>query len=185
MTLKWPAGAMAFKRPSADTERDGEAKGLARLAFIEPGEAMGRNAAQAIVDRLKAIQKAQPDHPGLEIYKGLKTNEQKREFGMQLHIDRDGDQVFKTFGTFRNMTKLIKFIKQLQTQMYKRISDIYVKLAGAFCDAWEKDGVKRNEQKKVTQGWMALWEVASLEGIPWNPKDELTMQILTGMVPTG
>ena len=97
MPFKKPAASMAKaalkQRPAAS---DDGAKGLGRLALIEPGEAMGRNTAQAIVDRLKAIQKTQPEHQGLPQYKSLKSNEEKRQFGMKLHIDRNGDHFFET-----------------------------------------------------------------------------------------
>ena len=97
-----PVMKVLLKRPSAKAlagpkkkgksgEKKGpEKKGLQQLADIHPGQSMGRNAAQAIVDKLKSLKKNDPEHQGLALYRECNTNEDKRRFGMRLHIDREG-----------------------------------------------------------------------------------------------
>jgi hypothetical protein len=96
-----------MRRPASATEAtetdDGKApKGLALLAHVGKGEAMGRNAAQSIMDRLKALKKEDPNHNGLDHYKKCKTQDAKRSFGLRLHLDRDGAfcraREYHTFG---------------------------------------------------------------------------------------
>jgi len=61
-----------------------------RLATIDLGQPMGKLAAQAIIDRLKSISKKDPQHQGLQIYRQLQTDAQRRSFGVKLALDKEG-----------------------------------------------------------------------------------------------
>ncbi len=124
-----------MKRPTAmaeEPERTKADKGNLALMAIEEGKPMGKNAAQAIQDTLEKLKKEDPDHPGLEIYRSLKSADQKRIFGVKLNLDR----------------------------------------TGAFCTAMQKDGMRMEKTSGNKSGWLALWEIARMEGIPWTGDEE-------------
>jgi hypothetical protein len=124
-----------MKKPAAmaeEPERTKADKGNVALMAIEAGKPMGKNAAQAIQDTLKKLKREDPDHPGLEIDRGLKSAAQKRIFGVKLNLDR----------------------------------------TGAFCTAMQKDGLRMDKTSGDKSGWLALWEIAKIEGIPWTGDDE-------------
>jgi hypothetical protein len=129
------------KNKDADTEQKNN-KGLQALAGLKPNEPMGRNAAQAVMDRLKSLKKQDGSHQGLEIYKQLKTNNEKRMFGLRLHVDREG----------------------------------------SFCKAIETSGFQATREKTIIAGKVAIWEVAKLEGLVFNARDDVIMQILLDLV---
>ena len=92
LMLKRPS-AKALAGPKKKDEKKGKSdqkKGLDLMADLKQGQSMGRNAAQAIVDKLKSLKKKDPEHQGLALYRECNTNEEKRRFGMRLHIDREG-----------------------------------------------------------------------------------------------
>ena len=124
-----------MKKPAAmaeESKKHNADKGTSSLLAIEAERPMGKNAAQAIQDTLKKLKKADPDHPGLEIYRGLASNAEKRIFGVKLNLDR----------------------------------------SGAFCNAMQKDGLRMDKTSGDQSGWLALWEIARMEGIPWTGDEE-------------
>jgi hypothetical protein len=129
------------KDNGADT-RQQKSQGMEGLAGLKRNEPMGRNAAQAVMDRLKSLKKQDAGHQGLEIYKQLKTNNEKRMFGLRLHVDREG----------------------------------------SFCKAIETSGFQASREKTILAGKIAIWEVAKLEGLVFNAKDDVTMQLLLDLV---
>eukprot|EP00974_Lingulodinium_polyedra_P092883 8998599-Lingulodinium_polyedra.AAC.1 len=53
-------------------------------------EPLGKDGAQAIMDKFKSIQRRDLEHQGITIYKGLKTDAEKRQFGFKIGLDKEG-----------------------------------------------------------------------------------------------
>jgi hypothetical protein len=140
----WKTLKPIMKKPAAmaeEAENMSSEKGSLALMKVEPGKPMGKNAAQAIQDTLKKLKKEDPDFPGLEMYRGLKTTAEKRIFGVKLNLDR----------------------------------------TGGFCTAMQKDGLRMDKTSGEKSGWMALWEIAKVEGIPWSG-DEENVRLMAALV---
>ena len=82
------------KKPAAaedakPIEKPAGAKGLDGILALKPGEPLGRNNAQAIMDQCERLKDQGWGFP-MQEYRGLKGHHTKRDFGMKLAMDRSG-----------------------------------------------------------------------------------------------
>eukprot|EP00969_Alexandrium_andersonii_P314295 13884933-Alexandrium_andersonii.AAC.1 len=47
---------------------------------------------------------------------------------------------------------------------------------GTWCRVQESSGIKNSNESSVAKGWLAIWEIAKLEGLAYSPKDPEAME---------
>eukprot|EP00969_Alexandrium_andersonii_P037144 1628011-Alexandrium_andersonii.AAC.1 len=53
---------------------------------------------------------------------------------------------------------------------------------GSWCKVTESSAIRNSNTNSAQEGWLAIWEVAKLEGVAYSPKDDESMELLWGLV---